>query len=205
MAFLSLTATFRLAGHQLLHYNISLERCNEMRTLTFRFTCRYDPVNHPLLTRGRLDTSQGTSNLERSRRKCQQLRGEDSATGALALPPPTYSHSKHRALIAARCASSRRPFNSVSDPYYIKEVQMLCPEADLPSPQTVSRDVLAMYSFGAEVVREYFSVCNLPFIDPLVPNNHVETQWRCPSSDGWVDVTNISMLPRDCGHLVLSW
>ncbi|KAF9789383.1 hypothetical protein BJ322DRAFT_980892, partial [Thelephora terrestris] len=105
-----------------------------------------------------LDTSQGTSNLERSRKKCQRLRGEDASSSAPAPPPPAYSRSKHHALIAARCASSRRPFNSVSDPYYIQEVQMLCPEANLPSPQTVSRDVLAMYSFGAEAVRNYFLV-----------------------------------------------
>lgn len=41
---------------------------------------------------------------------------------------------------------------------------MLCPEANLPSPQTVSRDVLAMYSFGAEAVRNYFLVCDFSFL-----------------------------------------
>jgi hypothetical protein len=79
--------------------------------------------------------------------------------------PLSYSYSNHRALIAARCAASKRPFNLVADPYYIQEVEMLCPGAKLPSPATVSQDVKAMYGVGAEVVRDYFSVCNLLHID----------------------------------------
>jgi len=119
------------------HYSVSLERCHQTKTLTFRFTCQIDPIRHPSITRRRLNTSQGTSNLERSCKKCQELHGED-ASSSTPPPHPVYSRSKHCALIAARCASSRRPFNSVSDPYYIQEVRMLCPEATLPSPQTVS-------------------------------------------------------------------
>lgn len=76
--------------------------------------------------------------------------------------PPAYSRSKHRALIAARCASSKHPFNSVADPYYIQEVEMLCPGTKLPSLATVSQDINLMYKYSAEVVRDYFSVC-----DPL--------------------------------------
>ena len=121
--------------------------------------------------------------------------------------PLSYSYPKHRALIAARCAANKRPFNSVADPYYIQEVEMLRPGTKLPSPTTVSRDIKAMYSIGAEVVREYFSVCNIPHIDfgMLVLTSYPETQWCCPSCDGWMDVTNPSMLPRNCGNLVLSW
>ena len=145
------------------HYNVSLERSHETRTLTFRFTCRFDPIGHPSLIRGRLDTSQGTSNLERSRKKCIQRRGADENPTPGAPQPPglMYSQPKHRALIAARCASSKRPFNSVADAYYIQEVEMLRPGTKLPSPATVSRDINAMYKFGAGVVCEYFSVCTL--------------------------------------------
>ena len=187
------------------HYNVSLERCNEARTLTFRFTCRFDPLRHPSQTRGRLETSQGTSNLERSRKKCQQLRGEDMSSSTRTLPPPTYSRSKHHALIAARCASSKRPFNSVSDPYYIQEVQMLRPETILPSPQTVSRDVLTMYLSGARAVHDYFSVCNFSFSDVPIPTDYAEAQWCHPSCNGWVDVAHLGMLSWNCGHLVLPW
>lgn len=110
------------------------------------------------MTRGRLETSQGTSNLERSRKKCMQRRGVDETHVADAQQLVTYSQPKHRALIAARCASSRRPFNSVADPYYIQEVEMLRPGTKLPSPATVSRDINMMYKFGGDRVRDYFSV-----------------------------------------------
>ncbi|KAF9792012.1 hypothetical protein BJ322DRAFT_980034, partial [Thelephora terrestris] len=107
-----------------------------------------------------LSTSQGTSNLERSRRKCMQQRGanENPIPDVPQPPPLTYSQPKHHALIAARCASSKRSFNSVADPYYIQEVEMLCPGTKIPSPATVSRDINMMYKFGAEVVHKYFSV-----------------------------------------------
>jgi len=82
---------------------------------------------------------------------------------------------------------------------------MLCPEAILPSLQTVSRDVLAMYSFGAEAVREYFSVCNSSFTCVFVLTNHTEVQWCCSSGDGWVDIAALGMLPWHRGDLVLSW
>lgn len=155
------------------HYNISLERCHDTRTLTFRFTCRFDPDGHPSSTRRRLDTSQGTSNLERSRKKCMQQRGSNDAPAPTTPQPPllTYSQSKHRALIAARCASSKRPFNSVADPYYTQEVEMLRPGTKLPSPATVSRDINMMYMFGAEAVREYFSVRDSSFIGTLILND----------------------------------
>lgn len=142
------------------HYNVSLERCSETQTLTFRFTCRFDPTGHPSVTRARLATSHGTSNLDRGRKKCDKARGikANPSNDPQQQPTPPYSFAKHRVLIAARCASSRRPFNSVADPHYIQEVELLRPGTKLPSPATVSRDLNKMYEFGAGAVREYFSV-----------------------------------------------
>lgn len=91
----------------------------------------------------------------------RQHGADEEPTASTNKPLLSYSHSGHRALIAARCASSRRPFNSVTDPYYIQEVEMLRPGTKLPTPRTVSRDVNTMYKFGAEVVRDYFSVCGV--------------------------------------------
>ena len=45
---------------------------------------------------------------------------------------------------------------------------MLRPGTKLPSPATVSRDVKMMYEVGAEVVREYFSVCHFQFANIFV-------------------------------------
>jgi len=56
-----------------------------------------------------------------------------------------------------RCAVSRRPFNSVSDPLYLEEIQLLQPGIKVPSPSTVSRDVQAIYKEGSISIKEYFS------------------------------------------------
>ena len=69
-----------------------------------------------------------------------------------------YSVAAHRVLIALRCAASRRPFSSVTDPFYILEVQMLRSGTTLPSPSTISRDVSAMYEGASVLVKEYFQV-----------------------------------------------
>ena len=69
-----------------------------------------------------------------------------------------YSPAAHQALIALQCVVSKWPFNSVSDPFYAQEVQMLCPGTKLSSPSTVSCDILAMYENGLKIVKWYFSV-----------------------------------------------
>ena len=102
--------------------------------------------------------------------------------------PLSYSYSNHRALIAARCAASKRPFNSVADPYYVQEVEMLRPGTKLPSPATVSRDVKAMYGVGAEVVREYFLVCNLSVLISVCLYSQVKQKHNSAVHlvmDGW--------------------
>ncbi|EIN05206.1 hypothetical protein PUNSTDRAFT_36609, partial [Punctularia strigosozonata HHB-11173 SS5] len=56
-----------------------------------------------------------------------------------------YSPLRHRALIALRCASSHRSFNSVLDADYRAKVEMLRPGTVLPSPLTILRDTVAIY------------------------------------------------------------
>jgi len=73
-------------------------------------------------------------------------------------PMVPYSVAAHHVLIALRCATLRRPFSSVTDPFYVLEVQMLQPGTTLPSPSTISRDVSAMYESGSIIVKEYFQV-----------------------------------------------
>ncbi|EPQ54971.1 hypothetical protein GLOTRDRAFT_24990, partial [Gloeophyllum trabeum ATCC 11539] len=67
-----------------------------------------------------------------------------------------YTPARHRALVALRCASSYRPFNSVHDPFYVAEVELLRPGTKPPSSSTVSRDVRLIYAEGSKSVREYF-------------------------------------------------
>ncbi|KAF8223266.1 hypothetical protein L208DRAFT_1017635, partial [Tricholoma matsutake] len=54
------------------------------------------------------------------------------------------------------CAKNHCPFNSVLDDDYQAEVEMLRPRMIIPSPQTVSRDIKAMYAEMSKHVQNYF-------------------------------------------------
>lgn len=138
--------------------------------IVFVFTCRDNPAGHDAQKRSRMNTSHGTTNLKRSRNEClrhRNLSQEGSAAGAqqmIANTVSNYTPARHRALIAARCAVSQRPFNIVKDPYYVEEVKLLRPGTTLPSPKTISLDVRKVYERGANHVKTYFQVCPLSFI-----------------------------------------
>lgn len=155
------------------HYNVSLVRHTSIDGgpgyIEFKFTCKNDPIGHKPHVRRRMETSHGTKNLKRGQTDCKARRGVkgDSNIGAqqtLTRAVSNYSPARHRALIAMRCAVSRRPFNSVRDPYYIDEVEMLRPGTHIPSPSTVSRDVNTIYKKGSTYLKEYFAVSIHAFI-----------------------------------------
>ncbi|KAI0061953.1 hypothetical protein BV25DRAFT_1804976 [Artomyces pyxidatus] len=88
--------------------------------------------------------------------------GADTSAGAQQTLTNTiskYTPARHRALLAMRCARSKRPFNSVLDPDYQAEVELLRPGTVIPSPRTISEDVKAIYKSVSQKVKEYFSVC----------------------------------------------
>ncbi|KAF8232943.1 hypothetical protein L208DRAFT_1205799, partial [Tricholoma matsutake] len=67
-----------------------------------------------------------------------------------------YTPAGHRTLIALQSANNHRPFNSVLDEDYQAEVEMLQPGTIIPSPQTVSCDIKAMYTEMSKHVQNYF-------------------------------------------------
>lgn len=73
----------------------------------------------------------------------------------------TYSEEAHHAIIALRCATSHRPFNSVNDKYYKMEIELLHPGTKIPSPKTVSLDVKHLYVEPSKDVCTYFRVSPL--------------------------------------------
>lgn len=103
-------------------------------------------------------TSNGTANLKNSALTCDFQCGTNLLPGTLSSSIP-YSEAAHRAVIALRCATSNRPFNFVSDKYYLLEIDMLRPGTHLPSPDTVSNDIKDIYHGIASKVRDYFKVC----------------------------------------------
>ncbi|EJD02978.1 uncharacterized protein FOMMEDRAFT_84858 [Fomitiporia mediterranea MF3/22] len=102
-----------------------------------------------------MGTKNGTSLLLNSAIACTNSRGH---TTNATQPPIIYSEAAHRTLIALRCAKSNRPFNFVKDCYYALEVAMLRPGVSLPSPDTVSSDIKAIYTGLSIQVRNYFKV-----------------------------------------------
>ncbi|KAJ7829498.1 hypothetical protein B0H14DRAFT_2366573 [Mycena olivaceomarginata] len=110
-----------------------------------------------------MQSSQGTGNLGKGEKDCNARRGVNGDTNKNAQQDlfgsvSRYTPARHRALIALRCASSHRPFNSVADPYYLEEVELLRAGTKVPAPITVSRDVQILYREGAKKVKEYFKV-----------------------------------------------
>ncbi|KAF8960349.1 hypothetical protein BDZ97DRAFT_1666001 [Flammula alnicola] len=111
-----------------------------------------------------MSTGQGTTNLVRTATKCEQRRGvegKDSSANAqqnLHQTVSKYTESRHRAIVALRCAMSHRAVNMVNDPLYKEEVELLRPGTKIPAPMTVSRDLKTLYQRGSALVVEYFSV-----------------------------------------------
>jgi hypothetical protein len=62
-------------------------------------------------------------------------------------------------MIAICYAVSQRPFNTVSNLFYLQEIELLQPGTQVPTPSTVSWDIQNIYQAGSDVVKEYFSVC----------------------------------------------
>jgi hypothetical protein len=159
------------------HFNITLRRevddHQKPKKLVFVFTCKVDPINHTPHVRPRTSIGHGTKNLQDGVRSCNKRLGV--AAGAVSVQPAgePYTPAGHRTLIALRCAKNHRPFNSVLDDDYQAEVEMLRPRTIIPSPQTVSRDIKAMYVEMSKHVRNYFMVCHLYICMVLLLLNNI--------------------------------
>ncbi|KAL1739613.1 hypothetical protein HDZ31DRAFT_1593, partial [Schizophyllum fasciatum] len=102
-----------------------------------------------------LKTKDGTNQLLRTAKDCDKQRG---VVVARPLSSISYSYIAHRTLIALRCVMNHRPFESVRDPFYAQEIEMLRPGTKLPSPKTVSRDVKRLYEGLAVHFQSYLKV-----------------------------------------------
>lgn len=111
-----------------------------------------------------MDTSKGTSNLNKSVKACLKASGQTGASNTMSITDANttvsvrYSPATHRALIALQCAKNFRPFNMVTDDDYIREVFMLRPNTHIPDPATISRDIKHIYNEMSVHVKGYFKV-----------------------------------------------
>ncbi|KAG1800701.1 hypothetical protein EV424DRAFT_1586805 [Suillus variegatus] len=100
--------------------------------LEFKFTCHTDPVNHKPHHRKRMQTGQGTKNLNRGITECIQRRGVSTegpnAKGAqqtLSGSISKYTPEAHRALIAMRCAVNTPLMNDLGAVTSIMRTKMV--------------------------------------------------------------------------------
>ena len=103
--------------------------------------------SHPSIsvTRDRSDDS--TGNLTHHVKYCDpQTKGAiiDFAAGT------TYSAARARFLLSSWCANRSRPFTIVKDPEFIQYSRMLYTKVDIPSPSTISRDIIEMHSIARD-------------------------------------------------------
>ncbi|RXW13602.1 hypothetical protein EST38_g12250, partial [Candolleomyces aberdarensis] len=142
------------------HFDITLKRLTEdngePKELVFIFTCKTDPAGHSAHRRPRKKTSSGTGNLVAGMNACLKRQGLDLVVVSASASTIPYSPENHRTLIALRCAANMRPYNSVQDPLYAAEVEMLRPGTKIPDPTTVSRDVQLLYQEISKCVCQYF-------------------------------------------------
>ncbi|KAF9039868.1 hypothetical protein BJ165DRAFT_1351691, partial [Panaeolus papilionaceus] len=104
-------------------------------------------------------TGEGTSNIKKTAIACLRDQGINNlqATKKQPIVVP-YSSSNHRAVLALRTAQSNRPFNMVTDEYYLMEVSLLRPNTIVPGPSTISRDIKLIYLELSKHVKLYFEV-----------------------------------------------
>lgn len=111
----------------------------------------------------------------------------------------------HRVMIVLRCACSKRSFQSLKDPWYLAEVQLLLPGALLPSPQTSQRDLLLLHEAFIPLFIKYFLVgltsslfsvfFRVALILAQTRNREVHL-----AADGWTSPIHVSNL-----GLVVEW
>ncbi|KAJ3490892.1 hypothetical protein NLJ89_g11393 [Agrocybe chaxingu] len=133
------------------HYNITMQRNyhDEAKTIPksidFIFMCKTHPQNHngPRV-RTREKSGMGTTALLKDVGNCEKKQGVVQMKKTSTIIP--YTYERYRALVALQCACSARPINSVQDPDYRDEVEMLRPGTIAPSPSTVQHDLISIHT-----------------------------------------------------------
>jgi len=70
----------------------------------------------------------------------------------------SYSSSRMRYLLGLWVARRFRPYNIVKDDELIQIFKMLYSKVEIPSPSTLSRDIIEMFAMSKESVKKYLMV-----------------------------------------------
>ncbi|KAJ3563702.1 hypothetical protein NP233_g8774 [Leucocoprinus birnbaumii] len=205
------------------HFDISIERVidssGRRKEIVFLFTCKEDPEGHPVQRRGRMKTGSGTSNLNSTIRICDEKLGKASKAVVQSGSSHSYTYSAalHRVLAVLRCAASHRPFNMMSDPWYLVEAEMLRPGVIPPSPQMVSRDTKVLHQRMSLRVKEYFKVhihdiasyhsqANKEFCQNLKQSIHLVLDgWTAPIIAAYLGLVIVWSDEGEIHHMILEF
>ena len=144
------------------HFDLSIVRVytndHEPERIDVVFRCKVDPAH--VQERPRQKGGDGTSNFNCRIITCNKkfMSANSSVQPDLHQTVSQYTPHTHRVILALQSAESKRPFSFVRDRYFVAGVELLRPGTILPSPQTVSRDVVILYQACAQYVKEYFAV-----------------------------------------------
>ncbi|KAG8751039.1 hypothetical protein FRC12_012639, partial [Ceratobasidium sp. 428] len=87
--------------------------------LVFKFSCKYQNVDHLPHYRPRAKTGNGTSALRDGAERCDARRLTSPNNSLISTASaPAYSKAKHRALLAVWSAHSHRSFESLTDKFH---------------------------------------------------------------------------------------
>lgn len=188
---------------ELNHYNITVKKdsSSPTRDIMIVYSCRYNDPKHTTANRTRDKLRGGTGNLHSSATTCDK-RAPSRLHPASSDETPAYSEAMHRAIITIRCAASKRSYESLRDPLYLREVHLLRPGTLLPAPQTGQRDLVRLHEGFKAHATNYFVVraCySLPLMLSLMLDQKHNRDIH-GVADGWGAPIHVSEL-----GLVLVW
>jgi hypothetical protein len=137
------------------HYNVSLSRNEEKRTMEFVFTCKENPLHEPV-SRSRRDEGDKTRILRKGIELCSSYDGSTLIQQAPQTSAVAYSPLNHRVLVAIQCALSYRSLSRVEDAFYKEEMECLRPGTHLPEKGTIIKDINKIHDLILSSAKAYF-------------------------------------------------
>lgn len=172
------------------YYNVTLWRILHNKRMYFVFTCKHGNHWHKPLKWACNKTSDGTTNLCNSSKKCGHecsvSAGTSASTGPISAGVLLYLVAVHQTILVLWCATSHHPFNITNDKYLKILTEFLHPGTKVPLPQTVLLDIKNIYLELSKNVRTYFKVNSILSMKTCSIDIAIDTKPCCPSCDRWV-------------------
>ncbi|EUC59470.1 hypothetical protein RSOL_314470 [Rhizoctonia solani AG-3 Rhs1AP] len=124
--------------------------------IKYVFICKRDPDNCKVHCKRRNTGRDGTQNLRKAIRRCDARHHVPDSLAAQTMALIPYSNVMFRVLLVVWCVVSYRPFHTVADQLFFNIVHMLWPDAVVPTPHTLSSDLLYIFGLATTRIRDTF-------------------------------------------------